>query len=87
MTALKKRLDSAKGKWVEELPGVLLAYKTTTRKLTGVSPFALTYGMEAVIQTEIGLRTIRTTMPELENEGSVVRELNTSDELREAAAI
>lgn len=26
---LKKRLEGAKGKWVEELPNVLWAYKTT----------------------------------------------------------
>ena len=74
LTALKKRLDSAKGKWVEELPGVLWAYKTTARKPTGISPFALTYGMEAVIPTEIGLPTVRTTTPKSENAGSVVRE-------------
>ena len=42
--------------------------------------------MEVVIPTEIGLPTIRTT-PESENEGLVVRELDTSDELREAATI
>ena len=42
LTALKKRLDSAKGKWVEELLGVLWAYRITARKPTGVSPFALT---------------------------------------------
>ena len=42
LTALKKRLDSAKGKWVEELPEVLWTYRTTTRRPTGVSPFALT---------------------------------------------
>ncbi|RVW54009.1 Gag-Pol polyprotein [Vitis vinifera] len=29
ITALKKRLEQAKGKWVEELPGVLWAYRTT----------------------------------------------------------
>ena len=58
-----------------------------TRKPTGVSPFALTYGMEAVIPTKIGIPTIRTATPESENEGSVIRELDTSDELREAAAI
>ena len=87
LTALKKRLDSAKGKWVEELPGVLWAYRTTARKPTGVSPLALTYGVEAVVPTEIGLPTIRTAAPESENAGSVVRELDTSDELREAAAI
>ena len=58
LTALKKRLDSAKGKWVEELPGVHWAYRTTARKPTGISHFALTYGMEAVILIEIGLPTI-----------------------------
>ena len=87
LTALKKWLDSAKGKWVEELPGVLWAYRTTTRKPTGISPFALTYGMEAIIPTEIGLPTIRTATAELENAESVVRELDASDELREEAAI
>ena len=54
---------------------------------TGISPFTLTYGIEAVIPTKIGLPTIRTTTPESENAGSVVRELETSDELQEAAAI
>ena len=58
LTSLKRRLDSAKGKWVEELPRVLWAYRTTTRKPTDISPFALTYGMEAVIPTEVGLPTI-----------------------------
>ena len=67
LAALKKRLDSAKGKWVEELPEVLWAYRTTAQKLTGVSHFALTYGMEAVIPTKISLPTIRTTTPESEN--------------------
>ena len=87
LTALKKRLDSAKRKWVEELPKVLWAYRTTARKPTGISPFALTYGMEAVIPTEIGLPTIRTAAPESENAESVVKELDASDELREAATI
>ena len=87
LTALKKRLDPAKGKWVEELPGVLWAYRTTARKPTGVSPFALTYGMEAVIPTEIGIPTVRTVTPEPASEESMIRELDTSDELWEAAAI
>ena len=43
--------------------------------------------MEAIIPIEIGLPTIRTATPESKNAGSVVRELDTSDELREAAAI
>ena len=72
---------------MEELPGVLWAYRTTARKPTDISPFALTYGMEAVIPTEIDLPTIQTATPESENAGSVVRELDTSDELREATTI
>ena len=72
---------------MEEQPRVLWAYKTTAQKPTGISPFALTYGMEAVIPTEIGLPTIRTTTPDSKNAGSVVRELDTSDELWEAATI
>ena len=63
------------------------AYRTTTRKLIGISPFALTYGMEVVIPTEIGLLTFRTYTPKSRNAESVVRELDASDELREAAAI
>ena len=60
ITALKKRLEQAKGKWVEELPDVLWAYRTTPGRPTGNTPFALAYGMDAVIPTEIGLPTIRT---------------------------
>ena len=43
--------------------------------------------MEAVILTEIGLPTMRTTTPESENAESVVKELDASDELWEAATI
>ena len=72
---------------MEELPGVLWAYRITTRKPTGVSPFALTYGMEVVIPTEIGLPTIHTAVPDPANEESIIKELDNSDELREATAI
>ena len=63
LTALKKRLDSAKGKWVDELPEVLWAYRTIARKPTSMSPFTITYGMEVIIPTEIGMLTIRTNTP------------------------
>ena len=72
---------------MEEFPGVLWAYKTIGRKPTSISPFVLSYGMEAVIPTEVGLPTIRTDTPDSENAESIVRELDVSDELREAAAI
>ena len=64
LMALKKQLDAAKGKWVDELPGVLWAYRTTAHRPTGISPFTLPYGMEAIISTKIGMPTLRTDMPE-----------------------
>ena len=80
LSALKKRLRLANGKWVEELPGVLWAYRTTSRKPTGISPFVLTYGMEAVIPTEIGMPTIRAEILEKENAEAIAKDLDTTDE-------
>ena len=56
VSGLKKRLDDAKGKWVEELPHVLWMYKTTPRRSTGETPFSMTYGAEAVIPLETGFQ-------------------------------
>ena len=58
---LKKRLDDAKGRWVEELPHVLWTYRTTLRKSTGETPFSMTYGAEAVIPLENGFPTMRSS--------------------------
>ena len=44
VSGLKKRLDDAKGKWVEELPHVLWTYKTTPCRSTRETPFSMTYG-------------------------------------------
>ena len=87
MSALKKRLHSGKGKWVEELLGVLWAYRTTSRKPTGESPFALTYGMEAVIPMEIRMPTIRTEVPEEANSEAITKDLDTTYELCKVAAV
>ena len=72
---LKKCLHSAKGKWVEELPGVLWAYRTTSRKLTGISSFALTYEIEAIIPREIKVPTLRTEIHEKANAEAVTKNL------------
>ena len=60
MSGLKKRLDDAKGRWVEELPHVLWAYQTTPRRSTGETPFSMSYGVEAAILIETGFPTLRT---------------------------
>ena len=79
--ALKKKLHSAKGKWVDELPGVLWAYKTISRKSTRVSPFALTFGMEAIIPTEMGVPTLQTKILEKANIEAIAKDLDMADEL------
>ena len=43
LASLKKCLDNAKGKRVEELPRVLWAYKMTPRKAIGETPISLAY--------------------------------------------
>lgn len=57
---LKTRLDKARGDWVENLPNVLWAYRTTPRTATKETPYSLVYGSEAVIPAEIGLPSPRT---------------------------
>ena len=61
VNGLKKRLDDAKGKWVEELPQVLWTYRTTPRRSIGETPFSMTYGAEVVIPLENGFPTLRTS--------------------------
>nr|AAX96464.1 retrotransposon protein, putative, unclassified [Oryza sativa Japonica Group]ABA92565.1 retrotransposon protein, putative, unclassified [Oryza sativa Japonica Group] len=55
---LKKHGDS----WVEELPAVLWANRTTPSRATGETPFFLVYGAEAVLPSELTLRSPRATM-------------------------
>ena len=50
---IKTRLEGAKGVWLDELPGVLWAYRTTVRTPIGETPFKLAYGSEAVILAEV----------------------------------
>ncbi|XP_027122137.1 uncharacterized protein [Coffea arabica] len=54
------RLESAQSSWLDELPSVLWAYRTTPRTATHETPFSLTYGVEAVVPAEIGLPSPRT---------------------------
>ena len=61
VNGLKKRLDDAKGKYVEELPHVLWTYRTTLHRSIGETPFLMTYEAEAVIPLETGFPTLRTS--------------------------
>ena len=57
---LKKRLDDAKGRLVEELPHVLWTYRTTPWRSTRETPFSMSYGAETVTPIETGFPTLRT---------------------------
>ncbi|CAL1353738.1 unnamed protein product [Linum trigynum] len=85
---LHTRLAEAKGKWVEELPSVLWAHRTTFKVASGETPFALTYGSEAVLPVEMRVPTYRMTH---RNESMDVQErideLDLLDERREVAAL
>ena len=87
LATLKKRLYSAEGKWSDELPGVLWNYRTTSRKPTRVSSFALTYGIETIIPMEIGVPTLRTETPKKANTEAITKDLDMINELREAATV
>ncbi|KAL0404553.1 UNVERIFIED_CONTAM: Gag-Pol polyprotein [Sesamum radiatum] len=56
---MKTRLGQHKRGWLEELPGVLWAYRTTARTSSEETPFSLVYGSEALIPAKITEPTIR----------------------------
>ncbi|XP_028057288.1 uncharacterized protein K02A2.6-like [Camellia sinensis] len=88
INGMKKRLEKAKGKWVEKLPNVLWAYRTTPRRSTGETPYSLTYGMEAIIPLEVGVPTIRSEIFEpANNDEAIAQALDLAEERREAALI
>ena len=88
MSRLKKRLDNAKGKWIEELPHVLWTYLTTPRKSTRETPFSMTYGVEVVIPLENSFPTLRTsTFTSDSNDELLKKSLDLVEEQRENAMV
>ncbi|KAL0303245.1 UNVERIFIED_CONTAM: hypothetical protein Sradi_6192600 [Sesamum radiatum] len=81
----KQNYPEAKGNWVDELPGVLWAYRTTARKSTGESPFNLIYGTEAIIPAEIGEETLR--IQQYKPEANGIERRTWLDEVRSNASI
>ena len=82
--ALKTKLEDLKGKWVEYLPEVLWAYKSTRKSATQETSFALAFGTEAVDQVEVGLKSLRIELANIEHNEEVLRlNLNLLEEKRE----
>ena len=88
VNGLKKRLDVAKRRWVEELPHVLWTYRTTPRRSTGETPFSMTYGAKAVLPIENSFPTLKSsTFTPKNNDELLGRSLDLAEEKREKAMI
>ena len=71
-----------KGKWVDELPISLWAYRTTIRQPTGETPYALVFGAEVRILIEFGLELLR-----MNDFAELAQALDELEEKKERAAI
>ena len=83
MNGIKKRLEKAKSKWIEELLKVLWAYRTTSQKATNKTPYVLAFEFEVVIPLEVNLSTIRTEAHDVSHNEKVLAQdldLNLTDE-------
>jgi hypothetical protein len=63
LDALKKRMyrenDKAPGQWIKEVPAVVWRLRTQPSRNTGVSPYFMVYGVEAVLPADIEFRSPR----------------------------
>ena len=82
--ALKTKLENLKGKWVEYLPEVLWAYRTTRKFATRETLFALAFGIEAVAPVGVGLESPKVEFVNAEhNKESLCLKLDLLEEKRE----
>ncbi|KAK8913989.1 hypothetical protein KSP39_PZI024103 [Platanthera zijinensis] len=88
LKGLKTRLEDAGGQWVDALPNVLWAYRTTERTPTGETPYNLCYGTEAIIPVDIGVPSPRTSNFDPQINSEALRDnLDLIFEVREEAAL
>ena len=63
LDALKKRLyqkeEKHLGRWLKELPAVVWGLRTQASRSTGVSPYFLVYGSEAILPADVAFRAPR----------------------------
>ena len=85
---LKKRLEGSHGKWTEKLHEVLWVYRTTPKTATQETPYSLVYVSEAIIPTEMHVRTtVSGSTSQEENDELMTLSLDLLDEKREAARL
>ncbi|GJT35273.1 reverse transcriptase domain-containing protein [Tanacetum coccineum] len=57
MEGIKSRLERERADWVDELPNILWAHRTSIKQSNGETPCSLTYESEAVIPSELGFKS------------------------------
>ncbi|KAK9064300.1 hypothetical protein SSX86_015680 [Deinandra increscens subsp. villosa] len=88
VTGIKARLGEHGKSWLNELPSVIWALRTTERTSHGHTPYSLTFGSEAVIPAEIGMPTYRIeNISEHTNDSELLVNLALTQERRDLAAI
>ena len=88
LNGLKKKLEDCKGGWVDMLPEVLWANRTTEKEATGETPFRLTFGNEAVLPVEVGLASYRVDTFNPERNDQLMKEsLDFFEEIRTKASL
>ncbi|XP_008229042.1 PREDICTED: uncharacterized protein LOC103328431 [Prunus mume] len=56
---IRKMLEKNPKQWHEKLSETLCAYRTLKRDATGMTPYALTYGHDAILPMEIVVQSLR----------------------------
>ena len=83
---IKTQLEGVKGIWSDELPSVLWAYRTIAKTPTRETPFRLAYRSDAIIPTEVGLKSYRVeNYDEAKNDEAMRLQLNLVDKVRTMA--
>ncbi|CAL2240320.1 unnamed protein product [Prunus armeniaca] len=58
---VEKMIEKKPRAWHDLLPEALWAYRVSKRSATGTSPYALTYGHDAIVPMELKVRSLRVT--------------------------
>ncbi|RZS10169.1 hypothetical protein BHM03_00041340, partial [Ensete ventricosum] len=74
LEGLKKRVYSATTSWVEDIPSILWASRTTPKTPTGESPYSLAFGTEVVLPPEVVFPTLRVQTQREEESDQQLRE-------------
>ncbi|XP_024634507.1 uncharacterized protein [Medicago truncatula] len=88
LQGLKKRLEAAKGLWVEELPMVMWSYHTTPHSSTQETPFRIVYGSDAMIPIQVMEPSARVLFAQEEvNNSNLLNNLDFQEEVRARAQV